>query len=151
MKLTQDELSEIVENDLPGYSLDSNKPEERSSVDAYSRSYVEAEAHTPDLETLHDKYSRSSSTAASSMDSVAEESAADYASLRDRYLGSDVGVIEGSVADAMETADAADYGSSEDTIVSVTPRNSAHPLDRGARPKAAVISGSEKRVIGQQG
>ncbi len=47
--------------------------------------------------------------------------------------------------------DAADFDSAEDAIVAITPINSTHPLDRGGRSKAAVISGSEKRVIGQQG
>jgi hypothetical protein len=39
----------------------------------------------------------------------------------------------------------------DDMIVAVEPENPADPWSRSARPKATVISGSKKTIIGSQG
>lgn len=39
----------------------------------------------------------------------------------------------------------------DDEIVAVEPKAPAHPWDRAARPKAVVISGRDKRIVGKQG
>lgn len=54
------------------------------------------------------------------------------------------------VADSMDAADEME-DDADDAIAAVSPKSAAHAWDRGSRPMAAVISGSGKRVIGQQG
>jgi hypothetical protein len=42
-------------------------------------------------------------------------------------------------------------GRGADRIVAVEPEAAAHPWDRAARPKAVVISGKDKKIVGTQG
>ena len=45
----------------------------------------------------------------------------------------------------------ADAANDDTEIVLVEPKTAPHPLDRGSRPKAVVISTKDKKIIGTQG
>lgn len=133
-KLPREELQKIIEQDLPGYRMSAestNRNEGFESADSVSADTGrQAEASTPDLQALRMKY------------------------LQNTYLGSDSKASKDySVTDEGYETNSVDETSNlpEDEIIAVTPETSAHPWDRSARPKAAVISGREKKVIGQQG
>jgi len=128
-KLTSEEIDRIVEHDIPEYRVD-------KSVD-----------HNTGRDSDGD-----SARAAS-----VEESTPEIDELRKKYLGDSGEVFPSdSTAHTDSATDTAPSGSAmreepQDEIVAVTPKESSHAWDRGARPKAAVISGSEKKVIGHQG
>jgi hypothetical protein len=126
-KLSREELQRIISEDLPGYRVAEKNEGAADSSTAASSAKVDIEGETPDLGALRVKY------------------------LREKYLG--LGADSADVeTDALEeTAESAEANPDEDEIVAVTPENAAHPWDRGARPKATVVSGKEKKVIGQQG
>jgi hypothetical protein len=46
---------------------------------------------------------------------------------------------------------AADAADDDTEIVLVEPKTAPHPLDRGSRPKAVVISTRQKKIVGEQG
>src|ERR671934_2571547 len=71
---------------------------------------------------------------------VADEAGPDLAELRKKY-GADTGSDEAPAADAEDT---------DAEIVIVEPKERTDPLDHGSRPKAVVVSGKERRVIGYQ-
>jgi hypothetical protein len=71
----------------------------------------------------------------------------DLETLRRKYAGSSGGA--GAAANPRD--DLLGAGNDDDEIVAVEPTQAAHPWDRAARPKAAVISGRNRRVIGTQG
>ena len=99
---------------------------ESLEVDAAGRKpRAKPEAHTPDTETLRKKY------------------------LREKFIeGTDTVSAEEGKPNGAPAADAAD----DDTeIVLVEPKTAPHPLDRGSRPKAVVISTKNKKIIGTQG
>jgi hypothetical protein len=73
-----------------------------------------------------------------------EATTPDIEALRRKYLGS-----EAAPGDDVSFGIGDD--SAGDAIVAVQPETSTDPWSRGARPKAVVISGSEKKVIGSQG
>jgi hypothetical protein len=88
-----------------------------------------AEASTPSLDKLRRKY------------------------LVSKYLSRDSD-WEGAPSDAarsVEPHDERTRADEEDIIVPVEPEQPVHPWDVGARPKAVVISGRDRRVIGHQG
>ena len=136
-KLPREELEKIIQHDLPGYRLSekSTDSEDYESTDSSTSWDVsqQAEASTPNLQSLRVKY------------------------LHNKYLGSDSPQVnaeehnedEGYESNSLANADL--DNSPEDEIIAVQPEASSHPWDRSARPKAAVISGKEKKVIGQQG
>jgi hypothetical protein len=125
-KLSREELQKIIAEDLPGYRVakeHEGSAEDAAPTDASINATVEAD--TPDISDLRTKY------------------------LRDKYLGEAAGILE--TEDTAGIDSAAEENPSEDEIVAVTPENPANPWDRGARPKATVVSAKEKKVIGQQG
>jgi len=134
-KLTQDEIKHIVEQDLPAYKVyeGASGVEGGDLVNDFAnfKSDDLAEASTPDIDTLREKYlggkhlETDSSSSPNDLNAIPDESVAD---------------------DAAGEGDPA-----EDEIIAVQPKVSGHPLDRGARPKAVVISGEEKKVVGEQG
>jgi len=96
---------------------------EYPEADAAREPRAKPEAHTPDARTLRKKY------------------------LHEKF-------IEGtSAADEREPngAPVADAADDDTEIVLVEPKTSPHPLDRGSRPKAVVISTKNKKIIGTQG
>lgn len=128
LKLTTEDIATIVKNDMPGYHLSAESeqrlenPDSEIAVDTAPLAPIEES--TPDLQTLREKYLHIEAPAVSS-EQVAE--------------------IAQNVIDAVPAVEA------EDEIVAATPNESAHPWDRSARPKAAVISGAEHKIIGRQG
>jgi hypothetical protein len=72
-----------------------------------------------------------------------EETSPDIDALRRKYLGDD--------ADAAEADVGALDDESDDEIVAVRPANPSDPFDQPARPKTVVVSGKDKRIVGQQG
>jgi hypothetical protein len=133
-KLTSAELDEIVKQSLPGY-----KVARRSQVAGDALDATEAQG----------------SKAGGVVD------AAHLEDLRQKYLGADFAGDDDDddLSDELLTTDYAngparnfsDDEGDDEIIVAVEPETSADPLDRGSRPKAAVISTKEKKVIGQQG
>jgi hypothetical protein len=130
-KLSAEEIESIVSNDLPDYKLKEDSLEGAS--DAASRDSIrttimeQVEANTPDLDALKAKYLGEDSFAADSAGGLSADE------------------------DPDTRAFAAAEDEPEDEIVAVVPKTSSHPLDRGARAKAVIISGENKKVIGQQG
>jgi hypothetical protein len=124
--MTRDEIDRIIRRDLPGYRVARGHRADGQAADAGT---PPAEATTPELQNLRRKY------------------------LVSKYLSGD-SEWNPSPAGAAEATDAADEIRSEDDddiIVPVEPVQPATPWDVGARPKAVVISGRDRRVIGHQG
>ena len=74
--------------------------------------------------------------------------------LRDKFLNDGAGGgREDGEPNGRPPADAAGaYAADDDTeIVMVEPKVAPHPLDRGSRPKAIVISTTQKKIVGEQG
>jgi hypothetical protein len=123
-KLKKDELEKVVRRDMPGYRL-ARRAKPRPGLDR-ARSRPAASAATPDLDTLKRKYlPRQGANAAAA-------AAADAA-------------VRGAGAGRPAAPD------NDDEIVAVEPETAPHPWDRGARPKAVVVSARGKRIVGKQG
>ena len=127
-KLSKEELQQIVAQQMPKYKL-TDKPATSGDIDG-ATTRAKPEGQTPSLATLRKKY------------------------LRDKFLNDapradhEDGEPNGRPATDAAGADAAD----DDTeIVMVEPKEAPHPLDRGSRPKAIVISTSQKKIVGEQG
>ena len=92
-----------------------------------------------------------------SMDSIkqmlSESSTPDFKALRQKYLRQDDSYESMDSGDEAESMDATENldNSDQDEIVTVEPETGNNPFDRVSRAKAVVISGSEKKVIGEQG
>ena len=139
-KLLREELEQIVSQDLPGYKMSEEtirEDEGYGSRDSSGNSKAieqQVDAVTPDIDALRMKYLQNQYLGTDS------DSSGSYGITADEEYES--GLI-GRVAPGED--------SPEDEIIAVQSESSAHPWDRSARPKAAVISGKEKKVIGQQG
>lgn len=125
-KLSKEDLQQIIAQQMPKYKLADTRTGSGDVDLAATR--AKPEGQTPDLDTLRRKY------------------------LRDKFLsdaprgGHEEGEPNGRPAAA--GAGAAD----DDTeIVMVEPKEAPHPLDRGSRPKAIVISTTQKKIVGEQG
>ena len=127
-KLPAGEIERIVERDMPGHRVSTKS----SSI------------------PVRDQATRDSRDSFSSP-SVTNQTRTDE--LRSKYLGDADWEEETESSDTdHEIASDAASGNDDDTeIIAVEPEQAAHPWDRGARPKAAVISAKEKKIIGQQG
>jgi hypothetical protein len=122
-KLSKDDLQRIVEQQMPKYKL-ADTPAAPASASDGATTRAKPEAQTPDLETLRRKY------------------------LREKFLNDAGGGHPNGEPNGQPATDAA----GDDTeIVLVEPKAAPHPLDRGSRPKAIVISRSKKKIIGEQG
>jgi hypothetical protein len=84
--------------------------------------------------------------AQSSVRAAPEATTPDIEMLRRKYLGPEA-TAKGAEVSFGVGGDA----TTDDSIVAVQPDTTPDPWSRSARPKAVVISGSEKRVIGAQG
>lgn len=121
-------LKQIVERDLEGY-----KVSDRS---------VHSEQNDEGFESMD-----------SIKDNQSESNTPDFRLLRKKYLHQDDSFESNELESDEEYLVAADgvAAPEQDEIIAVEPETAAHPWDRAARPKAIVISGSEKRVVGEQG
>lgn len=139
MKLSQDDLQRIVEQQMPKYKLcdqpasPAGAPDANATADSGgSATRATPEAQTPDVKTLRKKY------------------------LRDKFL-SDTGTRGGdddqNTSNGPLATDAIvpDAGGDDTQIILVEPKTKPHPLDRGSRPKAVVVSATQKKIIGTQG
>ena len=123
-KLSKDELQRIVEQQMPKYQLAETPTSPAGAADG-AKTRAEPEAQTPDLQTLRKKY------------------------LREKFLSDAAG---GSYQDGEPNGQpAADAGGDDTEIVLIEPKVAPHPLDRGSRPKAIVVSTTQKKIIGKQG
>lgn len=124
MKLSKQDVQRIVEEQMPNFKV-VQTPASLEVDTAGRKPRAQAEAHTPDAETLRKKY------------------------LREKFIeGTDTRSADEGEPNGAPAADAAD----DDTeIVLVEPKTAPHPLDRGSRPKAVVISTKNKKIIGTQG
>ena len=92
-----------------------------------------------------------------SMDSIkqtqSESSTPDFKALRQKYLRQDDSYESMDSGDEAESTDATEIlnSSDQDEIVTVEPETGNNPFDRISRSKAVVISGSEKKIVGEQG
>ena len=73
----------------------------------------------------------------------------DLATLRRKYLGDSAAEEAEEVPNGY--LDSLDGAPDEDMIVAVEPETAVDPWSRSARPKAKVISGAKKTIIGSQG
>ena len=115
-KLTDEELQEIVQRDLPGRRV--VRRASRFAADAARDAASNAEAQAPSL-----------------------------ADLRRKYLGEE----DGGITPDFAALDAGHTNNTDDEIVVTSSAQGSDPWRRGAGPKAAVVSGSERKVIGAQG
>ena len=122
-KLSKDDLQGIIEQQMPKYKL-TDTTSVAGALDG-ARMRAKPEAQTPGLETLRKKY------------------------LREKFLTNPGGGHEDGEPNGQPAADA---GGDDDTeIVLVEPKVAPHPLDRGSRPKAVVVSSTKKKIVGEQG
>ena len=121
-KLSRDDLQRIVEQQMPKYEL-AETPTTPEATDGANP--PKPEGQTPDLETLRKKY------------------------LREKFLSDAAGGgYENDEPNGQPSTDTVD----DDTeIVLVEPKVAPHPLDRGSRPKAIVVSTTKKKIVGEQG
>ena len=127
-KLSKDDLQQIIAEQMPKYKL-TDKPPSSGAIDG-TTTRAKPEGQTPSLDTLRKKY------------------------LRDKFLNDGAGGgREDGEPNGRPPADAAGaYAADDDTeIVMVEPKVAPHPLDRGSRPKAIVISTTQKKIVGEQG
>lgn len=121
-KLSRDDLERIVEQQMPKYKL-AETPTAPGTADG-AKTRAKPEGQTPDLETLRKKY------------------------LREKFLSDAAGGYQDDEPNGQPAADAV----GDDTeIVLVEPKVAPHPLDRGSRPKAIVVSTTLKKIVGEQG
>jgi hypothetical protein len=127
-KLSKDDLQQIIAEQMPKYKL-AEGPAAPSGVDG-TATRAKPEGHTPGLDTLRKKY------------------------LRGKFLSD----ATAPNADDREpnghppaAPAAADAGDDDTEIVIVEPKVAPHPLDRGSRPKAVVVSTTQKKIVGEQG
>ena len=126
-KLSKEDLEQIVSHDLPGYKVSrKSKAEEQTGRAGGVR---DTGADDSRAESLRRKY----------LGGAADDEDDDDAS----------GPFE-SMAGAADNNPGGD-DTDDEVIVAVEPETSNHAWDRSARPKAAVISKKDKKVIGQQG
>ena len=125
--MTKDDLDRIIRRDMPGYRVARGYRPEALRTDVAGD--APPAAATPSLDTLRQKY------------------------LVSKYLSrdSDWPADRSDASRSVEPHDERAAADEEDIIVPVEPEQPAHPWDVGARPKAVVISGRDRRVIGQQG
>lgn len=133
MKLSREELNEIIERDLPGSKL----LETASDSDLRSLR-APADLDSPDIETLRERFLGKSKQATAMRASKSASPAK-----RDTTAATDA---KKSIPRRPPKSDDDDV-----EIVIVTPKRPTEALDRGSRPKAVVVSSKEKKVIGRQG
>jgi hypothetical protein len=125
-KLSKDDLQQIIEQQMPKYKLVEGTRASGARDAATTR--AKPEGQTPGLDTLRKKY------------------------LRDKFLSDATpGGYEDGEPNGQPRADAADAGDDDTEIVMVEPKVAPHPLDRGSRPKAIVVSTIQKKIVGEQG
>ncbi len=134
MKLSREELNEIIERDVPGTRL------VETSHDADPRVVrAPADLDSPDIDTLREKFlGRSKKKANVSPVRASAPGKRRAAKSRDVAKPTPARSSPGDDDDDVE-------------IVTVTPKRPVEALDRGARPKAVVVSSKAKKVIGRQG
>lgn len=126
-KLSKEDLQQIIAQQMPKYKL-TEKPTSPGAVDR-ATTRAKPEGQTPSLDTLRKKY------------------------LRDKFLNDATGGHEDGEPNGRPAADAGapDADDDDTQIVMVEPKVAPHPLDRGSRPKAIVISTTQKKIVGEQG
>lgn len=127
-RMTDEEINDIIERELPGYRMSRSKLDtgEQDAMPSVAR--AKSDASTPALEKVRAKYLGKREGKS--------RSARSTKSRRSRSAPRDE-VNPDLVAD-------------DDVIVAVEPSD-RDPLDRGARAKSVVVSAKEKRIIGRQG
>jgi hypothetical protein len=134
-RLSQEEVKEIIERDLPSFQVAQEPPVDEDvedsadisgSRDSFSKG-SDSDATSPDLDTLLQKLRSRNRTGES-----------------ERSRGFDS--VTSGISEVDEGNDDAD-----DVIVPVRPKKSHSAYDVGYRTKAVVISGRSKKVIGRQG
>lgn len=126
-KLSDAEKQEILQSNLKGYRIARSM-----SVDSASRT-AGAEESTPDYKTLRERFL--------SEEELSEEEEETTAAAKP---------MGRSANDAF--ADAAAEDNDDDVeIVPIEKESGADPWNRGARPKAVVMSRKDKKIIGSQG
>jgi hypothetical protein len=128
-KLSKDDLQRIVEKQMPKYKL-TDTTVSTPAADTGGRTRAKPEGQTPDLQTLRKKYLRN-------------KFLNDSSNSTDAGTRGDEGEPNGEPA--------IDTAGDETEIVMVEPKVSPHPLDRGSRPKAVVVSTTQKKIVGEQG
>lgn len=126
------DVEKIIERDLPGKRMSKkslmNENEMRDSFDNVGTE--KPEASTPEFQTLREKY------------------------LTEKFFGfSDSSGLESSLdfSSNDDVVDSENSNENQDVIVSVRPKEATDLRDDSSQLKTAVISGTEKKVIGQQG
>ena len=127
-KLSKADLQRIVEKQMPKYKL-TDTTLSTPAADTGGQTRARPEGQTPDLETLRKKYLRNKF-------------------LNDSNDSTGAGTPDDEGAPNGQPIDAA---GDETEIVMVEPKVSPHPLDRGSRPKAVVVSTTQKKIVGEQG
>lgn len=125
--LSRAEIERIIQRDKPGFRLSSQITDNQAPAETDA--------------------ARSTRTAAPGGD-------ARYRRLSDKYLGNNAEEMDDDDAEPAANeldASSAARDNDDEMIVAVEPTTAAHPWDRGARPKAVVISVKDKKIIGQQG
>jgi hypothetical protein len=121
-RLSRKEIDEIIKSELPGYRVASLSKKRSAAANVTGRDSVGADAVTPAL-----------------------------AKLREKYLGRERAAVSNNPhggADAVEEFET--DGDEDDVIVPVEP-DDRDPLDRGARAKSVVVLAKDKKIIGRQG
>jgi hypothetical protein len=150
-KLSRDEVKEIVRRDVPGTRVVETDP----AADP-RKLRAAPDLDSPDLDALRAKYLGNAGAPPAEDAAGAGEDAAEAPGAPEAPEAR-AGTSEAPAEAAAEPGASVDGDDGDDDddddveIVSVAPEQPAEPWDRGARPKAVVVSSKEKRVIGRQG
>lgn len=129
-RMSDEELGDIISRDLPGHRIVRRKGDEAELADAGSDTPTDVDEVSLDFDELRRKYL--GDEGADTVTTGAAEAAA-------------------SSAEAQSEEEADTSGNTDDEIVIVEKDASPDPFGHRARPKAIVVSGKEKRVVGYQG
>jgi hypothetical protein len=131
-KLSDAEKQGIIESQMKGYRVARTTP-----VDSFSQT-AGAEDFTPDYKTLRESF-------------LGDDAAGED---EDESTGSPETLSETFQGDALRSVlNSASVADDDDDIeiVPVEKESGADPWNRGARPKAVVLSSKDKKIIGSQG
>ena len=130
-RMSDQELGDIISRDLPGHRIVRRKGDEAELADAASDTPTEADEVSPDFDELRRKYLGDEGAGTTTTEAVAPAAPS---------------------VDAQAAAEESDTSeNTDDEIVIVEKEASPDPFGHRARPKAVVVSGKEKRVVGYQG
>jgi hypothetical protein len=140
-KLTDQEKQEIINREKPGFVVG------RTSERDKAKPAAAPDAVTPDVDDLRRAARHKTSEQSAESGSARDSGGSQLAELRRKFLASEGGNVPNK-----DKPEGADEAAAEDEIVPVRRADESNPYDGASQQaKGVVISGKERRIIGEQG